>query len=391
MTKDVRAQILSILRIFEQAGELTTRKEITHVTSFPERQLSKLITFVYEHRTYYIIFDASAGDDTHIALEHIRLDAPDVQGEFIRSPLERAQKAYGIPFKGKDVYLFMKTIKKTRLDQEVVRRYPEFSRSTIQKYIKAGYVTVNGAMIDIPKHDVTETDDISLSLPAKRDTSSRELPILYIDDDIIVISKPSGMLTHSKGVLNDEFTVADFFRRYTTYGLDTNRPGIIHRLDRDTSGVMVGARTEEAALHLKKQFANRTVKKQYLAVVVGVPEPLKAHIDVPIARNPAKPSTFRVDSNGKSAQTDYQVVKTNGSLSLVELSPKTGRTHQLRIHMNYIKTPILGDKVYGIALPKSHKVERLFLHAHTIELTTITSVRRVFSSPVPTEFKAMVQ
>ncbi|OJU88265.1 hypothetical protein BGO17_01750 [Candidatus Saccharibacteria bacterium 49-20] len=287
---------------------------------------------------------------------------------------------------GKDVYLLTKVVTRTRLDQEVVSRYPEYSRSTVQKYIKAGYVTLNGVPAKSAKQEVTENDDIGLVPPEKTDTSKEELPIIYIDDNVIVVNKPVGVLTHSKGALNDEFTVADFFRRYTTNALDTNRPGIVHRLDRDTSGVIIGARNDETALLLKKQFADRTTKKQYSAVVDGEPKLAKALIDLPIGRNPSKPSQFRVDSKGKPAITAYEVLATNGEQSLVELRPKTGRTHQLRVHMQYVNTPIAGDRVYG----NERSASRLCLHAHSLEITIPTSKRQTFTAPIPKLFQEMV-
>src|SRR5690606_6293672 len=141
--------------------------------------------------------------------------------------------------------------------------------------------------------------------------------------------------------------VADFFRRYTTNALDSSRPGIVHRLDRDTSGVIIGARNDETATLLKKQLADRTTKKQYIAVVDGHPKLDTAGIDLPIGRNPSAPSTFRVDPKGKPAITSYEVLKSNEKQSLVKLRPRTGRTHQLRVHAHYIGTPIAGDRVYG--------------------------------------------
>lgn len=385
MAKSIQAELLAILRKFELAGEFTKRKEIKNIKEYPARQLSRLIKFNFERQTYFVLFDSSAADDQAIVLDHIRLDVPDVEGRLVRNPLEGSMKAYGMPHLGKDIYLYEKAITKTRLDQELVQRHPDLSRNTIQKYIKTGLVTVNGTIVTKPKHDVIETDDIALTPPEKQDTSDQALPILYIDDEVIVVNKPAGVLTHSKGVLNDEFTVADFFRRYTTHALDTSRPGIVHRLDRDTSGVIIGARTNEAALLLKKQFADRTVKKQYSAVVDGVPKLEKALIDLPIGRNPSAPSTFKVDPKGKPAITAYEVLQSNGDYSLVELKPKTGRTHQLRVHMQYIKTPISGDRVYG----KVDRAPRLCLHAHSLEITIPGSDRKTFTAPVPTLFKEL--
>jgi len=386
MAKSLQAELLAILRKYELAGELTKRKEITNIKEYPERQLSRLIKFTYEKQTYYVLYDTSAGDDVNVVLDHIRLDVPDVDGNLVRNPLESVNKAYGMPHMGKDVYLLTKKVFKIRLDQELVRRYPEFSRSTMQKYIKSGYVLLNGEVATSTKQDVTENDEIALAPPERADTSALELPIIYLDDNVIVVNKPAGVLTHSKGALNDEFTVADFFRRYTTNALDSTRPGIVHRLDRDTSGVIIGARNDETALLLKKQFAERTTKKQYTAIVDGVPKLEEALIDLPIGRYPSVPSTFRVDSKGKAAITTYKMIKTNGKQSLLELLPRTGRTHQLRVHMQYIKTPIAGDRVYG----NQKSAPRLCLHAHSLEITIPTSDRRVFTAPVPKLFEEIV-
>lgn len=386
MAKSLQAELLAILRKYELAGELTKRKEITNIKEYSERQLSRLIKFTFAKQTYYVLYDTSAGDDVTVVMDHIRLDVPDVEGTLVRNPLEGSMKAYGMPHMSKDVYLLTKKTIKTRLDQELVRRYPEFSRSTMQKYIKSGYVLLNGEAAKTAKQEVTENDDIALVPPVKEDTSDKELPILYLDDNIIVVNKPAGILTHSKGALNDEFTVADFFRRYTTNALESNRPGIVHRLDRDTSGVIIGARNDETATLLKKQFADRTTKKHYVAIVDGVPKLDQALIDLPIGRNPSAPSTFRVDSKGKPAITAYKVLKTNGTQSLVELTPRTGRTHQLRVHMQYINAPIAGDRVYG----SQASAPRLCLHAYKLEITIPVSERKVFTAPLPALFKETV-
>ena len=241
---------------------------------------------------------------------------------------------------------------------------------------------MNGEVKTSPKQDVTESDDIALNVPNETDFSEYELPVLYMDDNVVVINKPVGVLTHSKGALNDEFTVADFFRRFTSVGLDTNRPGIVHRLDRDTSGVMIGARNEQTATLLQKQFADRKTKKTYIAVIDGHLKNHSAKIDLPIGRNPSAPSTFRVDAKGKPAVTNYTVLNTNDKLSLVELRPVTGRTHQLRVHLQYLGAPIHGDRVYGKA------ADRLYLHAQKLEITIPMSDRKVFEAPVPADFAA---
>jgi 23S rRNA pseudouridine1911/1915/1917 synthase len=268
-----------------------------------------------------------------------------------------------------------------RLDAYMAEYWPEISRSVWQKYIAAGYVKVNGDVETSVKRNLDEDDEVTFELPDKPDHSQQTLPIIYQDDNVIVINKPVGVLTHSKGVLNDEFTTAEFFRQYTTYHLDTNRPGIVHRLDRDTSGVLIGARNDATATLLQKQFADRKTKKTYMAIVDGVPKEPRAVIDLPIGRNPSEPSTFRVDPKGKSAVTEYEVLATNDRQALVRLRPQTGRTHQLRVHMQYIGTPIHGDRVYG-----KKPADRLYLHAEQLEITIPKGDRRIFQAPLPVEF-----
>lgn len=385
-TKNIKREALRILKEFEVAGKLSTTAEITDYKVYSPRLSTQLIRIVFMKSAYVAVIDNTADDDTSLLLEAIRAEIPDAEGRFLRNPHENSYETYGVRHKFRDIYLFEIKSSTSRLDVEASERFPDISRSTIQKYIRAGYVSVDGKKVTTPKFEVTKLSDIALFPPERKDTSKNELPILYIDDNVIVVNKPTGVLTHSKGALNDEFTVADFFRRYTTNALDTNRPGIVHRLDRDTSGVIIGARNDDTATFLKKQFSNRTVKKQYAAVVEGTPKLAMALIDLPIGRNPSSPSTFRVDPKGKSAETTYKVIKSFKGRSLIELKPKTGRTHQLRVHMKYLNTPILGDRVYG-----QKGVDRLYLHAHKLELTIPPSSRRTFTAPVPKIFKDMVE
>jgi 23S rRNA pseudouridine1911/1915/1917 synthase len=270
-----------------------------------------------------------------------------------------------------------------RLDAYLAQYWPEYSRSTWTKYIKEGYVSVNGDVETSNKRVLGEDDEVNVNVPAAPDHDEQTLPVIYQDDNVIVINKPIGVLSHSKGALNDEFTVASFFKRFSSYNADTNRPGIVHRLDRDTSGVMIGALNDKTAKLLQKQFADRKTKKTYIAVVDGALKQPEAMIDLPIGRNPKAPSKFRVDPNGKSAQTLYRVMANGSNYSLVELRPLTGRTHQLRVHMAHLGTPIHGDKVYGKA------ADRLYLHAATLEITIPEGQRRIFGAEVPPEFAAM--
>jgi 23S rRNA pseudouridine1911/1915/1917 synthase len=347
--------------------------------SYPYEK-NTLIAFRFNKQRYYVLFDDAAEDDAHYILSQIRTDKQDVIGDLLINPHDTTT-TYGLPFKGKDVYLFVVTSDKKRLDTLLATQHAGLSRSTWQKHIKAGHVRVNGEIRLSPKYEVTDADAIAITIPDAQDFSHDELPILYIDDNVIVINKPVGVLTHAKGALNDEFTVAEFFRRYTTVGLETNRPGIVHRLDRDTSGVMIGARNAETAQLLQKQFADRKTKKTYVAIVAGHPKEYEAKIELPIGRHPSAPSTFRVDAKGKAATTSYKVLDTTKNESLVELRPLTGRTHQLRVHMQYIGTPIVGDRIYGKI------ADRLYLHAYSLEVTIPSGDRKVFHAPLPADFK----
>ncbi len=268
-----------------------------------------------------------------------------------------------------------------RLDAYVAENWPDQSRSTWEKLIAQGNVTVNGKVVTVTKKKIKETDVVEVTEPVEPDFTGQELPVIYKDDNVIVINKPVGVLTHSKGALNEEFTVAEFVRPFTTYKADTNRPGIIHRLDRATSGVIVCARNDETASMLQRQFSDRKVKKEYVAIVSKIPKEPEAVLDLPIGRNPSKPSTFRVDTNGKYAETYYKVEKVTAKEALVTLKPKTGRTHQLRVHMAYVKAPIVGDYVYSGTV-----ADRMFLHAHSLEITLPGGNRQTFTAPVPIDF-----
>jgi RluA family pseudouridine synthase len=198
---------------------------------------------------------------------------------------------------------------------------------------------------------------------------------------VLVINKPIGLLSHSKGTFNSEATVATWLEDHFK-GEKHNRAGIVHRLDRATSGVMIVAKNEEAYKWLQKQFSSRKVKKAYVAIVSGHLTHSEAIIDLPIERNPKAPQSFRVGPSGKSASTEYSVLSSNDNSSLIELRPTTGRTHQLRVHLAHLGHPIVGDTIY-----KGKPADRLYLHAKSLEITLPSKERKVFEVPLPKEFK----
>ena len=378
--KITASDLLAILRQFKVANDDNVPRHISQIVSSHPGPINQLVSFRFDRSHFFALIDQTAEDRKNYIMQQIYSAKSDADGELLKNPTSELM-TYGLPFKGKDVYLFQIVNRKRRLDVVLSEQHPETSRSTWQKYIKSGNISVNGAVVTSPKNEISDTDSITINLPETADYSDRTLPIIYLDDDVIVINKPAGVLTHSKGALNDEFTVADFFRRYTTVGLDTNRPGIVHRLDRDTSGVLIGARTPEAFDKLKKQFSDRKARKLYLAITAKPPKQPTAKIDIPLGRNPSAPSTWHADVKGKSAQTIYQTLATTSTESLLALRPLTGRTHQLRVHLSHIGAPIIGDRVYG------KPSDRLYLHAYQLEITTAPERRQTFTAPIPDEFR----
>ena len=291
-----------------------------------------------------------------------------------------------------------------RLDQKVVELIPELSRGFAAKLIEDGKVTVNGAVQPKAGYKLREGDEVVVDYDASEleQIPDIDLPILYEDDDCVVINKPVGILSHSKGAFNPEATVATWLRRRiasqnaerrkeneearpdTSFGVLRSgalneRAGIVHRLDRATSGVMICAKTPEALSWLQKQFATRNVHKTYAAVISGHMHPDTALIDMPIERNPKAPATFRVGTQGKYARTTYKTVAANETHSLLALRPETGRTHQLRVHLSHFHHPIVGDTLYGGEL-----AERLYLHAEALEITILNGHERMtFAAPSP--------
>ena len=367
--------VLKIARLYKLAGDNTPVKALRRL-EIQTDESHVFAEFILNKQHFALLYGSIVDEES---IDELWMEKPD-NAEILPNPLD--PEFIETPFQGKYVIMFRISPTKVRLDIYLSTKFDTtISRSLWQKYIKAGYVSVNNKVVTTPKFEVDETDEIALNLPEK-EQADVDLPILYEDDDVIVVNKPSGLLTHAKGGLSDEPTVAEIIRPKTSFATDTDRPGIVHRLDRDTSGLLIIAKNPESAAHLQRQFAERTAKKTYIAITDGKPKLNAAKIDLPIGRNPSAPSTFRIDPNGKPAQTTYHVLAENEAQSLVELKPTTGRTHQLRVHLAHLNTPILGDRVYG----KSSDC-RMMLHAQKLEITLPSGDRKVFEAAVPDEFK----
>ena len=367
--------VLKIARLYKLADDNTPVKSLRRL-EIQTDESHVFADFILNKQHFALLYGSIVDEES---IDELWTERPD-NAEILPNPLD--PEFIETPFQGKYVIMFRISPTKVRLDIYLSTKFDTtISRSLWQKYIKAGYVSVNNKVATTPKFEVDETDEIALNLPEKEQTDV-DLPILYEDDDVIVVNKPSGLLTHAKGGLSDEPTVAEIIRPKTSFATDTDRPGIVHRLDRDTSGLLIIAKNPESAAHLQRQFAERTAKKTYIAITDGKPKLNAAKIDLPIGRNPSAPSTFRIDPNGKPAQTTYHVLAENDTQSLVKLKPTTGRTHQLRVHLAHLNAPILGDRVYG----KSSDC-RMMLHAQKLEITLPSGERKVFEATIPDEFK----
>ena len=257
---------------------------------------------------------------------------------------------------------------KKRLDLILVGIYKSYNRSTLQKFIENGFVKVDGVLVTKPNQKFEDGVKIELNVPEGQKNADLKPEVIYEDDNVLVLNKPAGLLSMAKGEYCPEKTLED-------YGL------LVHRLDRDTSGVVIMAKNEDTQTMLRRQFQDRKAHKTYYAVVTGRPKMDEARIYLPIARDKKRPTTFRVDANGKESETFYKVVKADDKHSLIELRPTTGRTHQLRVHLNYLGHPIMGDVVYG-----GEKADRLYLHAKSLEITLPGGERRTFEAPLPESF-----
>lgn len=272
------------------------------------------------------------------------------------------------------------------------------SRATIQGWIREGAVTVNGAAVK-PRHALVAGDGILVRIP--EEVSGEILPeeialsILHEDEDIVVVDKPSGLVVHP-GSGNPGGTLVNALLHHTGGQLsrlaDEDRPGIVHRLDKDTSGCLVAAKSDRAYRSLVEQFSGRETEKEYLAVVAGVPDSPEGTIRNRIGRHPVNRQRMAVveEPAGKEAITDYRVLRSDkeGRWAALSCVIHTGRTHQIRVHLKEcVRCPILGDVIYGQPSRQKVKVDRLLLHARRLGFTHPASgVRVVFEAPVPPEF-----
>ena len=239
-----------------------------------------------------------------------------------------------------------------RLDVFLSENLQNFSRAKIQEFIKSGFIFVNDKK-GKPSYIVQKGDNVKIDIPPKKEIEilpqKIKLDIKYEDDDILVINKPVNMLTHPTETETTGTLVNALLYNYKQLS-DINgkmRPGIVHRLDRDTSGLIFAAKTNKGHLHLEKQIKEKTAVREYYAVIKGYMKDDKGIIDLPIGRHPKNPTKMAVVEDGKPAITEYEVLEVFKGYSLLKLKLQTGRTHQIRVHLSYLKHPIVNDTLYG--------------------------------------------
>ncbi len=281
-----------------------------------------------------------------------------------------------------------------RLDKYVCTRAPELSRTRVQKLIAAGNITVNGQPAK-PGLRLNIGDKINITVPPTppQELKPEAIPlkIIYEDDDLLAVDKPAGLTVHpapghpGHTLVN---AILAYFPHLADIG-DSLRPGVVHRLDKDTSGVMLVAKNSAAQADLSKQFKSHSVTKAYLALVKGRLEPENGLIEADIGRDPHNRKKMAVVAEGREARTEYRVIKYFSGYTLLEVMTETGRTHQIRVHLAAIGFPVVGDKVYGV---KSPHLARQFLHASRLGFKLPSTGEYVeFKSELPPDLEKALE
>jgi 23S rRNA pseudouridine1911/1915/1917 synthase len=292
-----------------------------------------------------------------------------------------------------------------RLDQVLADMFPEYSRSKIKEWITAGYVQLDGEVNTTPRHKVQGIEQVDINAVVKVQVASVAqdiaLDIVFEDEHVLVINKPAGLVVHP-GAGNPTGTVLNALLAHHPAIETVPRAGIVHRLDKDTTGLMVVAKTLEAQTHLVEQLQTRIMSREYEALVYGTMV-AGGYVEAPIGRHQTKRTAMAVRENGKDALTHYRLIEKFRAFTHLRLKLESGRTHQIRVHMSHIKHPLVGDLLYGgrPRLPKKATAEfadslrqfkRQALHAAQLSFShPITEDWLTFNAPLPEDFVQILQ
>ncbi|NGX37855.1 MAG: Ribosomal large subunit pseudouridine synthase D [Chlamydiae bacterium] len=284
-----------------------------------------------------------------------------------------------------------------RLDKLLAQQFPEHSRSYFQYLIDEKHVLLNGHPVK-KQHRPLAGDEIAIAFQdvPNLDVKPEAIPldIVYEDAHIIAVNKPVGMVVHpAPGAYTGTFANALMYhcKELNPDEFEKTRPGIVHRLDKETSGLLIGAKTLEAHKKLTEAFSKREVQKRYLAICCGIPK--EGECSAPIKRHPIKRKQMTVSAEGKEALTRFKILARKDGLSLIEAELVTGRTHQIRVHLKHLNCPVLGDNTYGNqTLNQKYGALRQMLHAHQVQLKhPISEVSLELVAPIPTDLKNFIE
>ncbi|MGB0386522.1 MAG: RluA family pseudouridine synthase [Ardenticatenaceae bacterium] len=283
---------------------------------------------------------------------------------------------------------------KVRLDYWLVRRFPDFSSSLAQRLLKKGAITVNGQLPDEEEYELAggEVIKIDWSKQVTTQPAPIELDVLYEDDQVVVVNKPARLVVHPSIGHPKRTLINALVARYPNIEpYSRGWPRLVHRLDRDTSGVLIAARRLYAARFLQTQFAERRTVKQYLALVLGHPERAHGTVEGPIGRHKEHWRKWGIVPDGRPSTTHYQILESFANSSLLLVRPITGRTHQIRVHLESIGLPIAGDELYAPHRYHIPLLTRQFLHAARLSISTPDRRKRTFYAPLPEELHAVLR
>ena len=288
---------------------------------------------------------------------------------------------------------FNSLVHNIRLDRYLTEVLPQFSRAYLQRLIRQGHVLVNRQKAKASQK-LGKSDSITVELPPPPGRPLAEpipVAVIYEDADILVVDKPAGLTVHPAPG-HPSHTLVNAILDHCpglTMSNELIRPGIVHRLDKDTSGLIVIAKNDFAREYLAAQFKSRTVTKRYLVLVKGRLSPQHGIVEAPIGRDPHHRQRMAITGAGKEATTQYQVRKYLDNFTLVEVSPLTGRTHQIRIHLSAVGCPVIGDRTYGV---RSAHLNRQFVHAYRLGFRLpSTGQYQEFTSPLPADLEQALE